>query len=134
MNQTLYIKLFLFLILQRSEYIIIEEINRQNNNADHYKDTKHSDAHVLQSAGESGNIDIYVLRNLLSSCRCVCGKYAKHIHEFKHHNSLPLHKEVEDKTARDNGCDLTGNVNAYGVHKQEVLRIFLKSHLMNYTS
>ena len=84
------------------------------------EDSEHSLPHILQRENETVKVEIF-----------------KNIHLFL----LSLTDEVakcrskaEDKTARDNRRDLSRNVYAYRVHKKEVLRIFLKSHLMNHTS
>ena len=42
-----------------------------------------------------------------------------------------LHKEAHDQSARDDGSDLTGDVDTHRVHQQEVLIVFLKSHLVD---
>lgn len=93
---------------------------REYDNCYNYKDAEHSLPHILQRENETVKVEIF-----------------KNIHFFL----LSLTEEVtegrreaEDKTARDNRRDLSRNVYAYRVHKKEVLRIFLKSHLMNYTS
>ena len=65
------------------------------------------------------------------------GQVFDEVHGFKHSYSLTPFKsteEIQNYTACDNGSDLTGNVNACGLHEKEVLRIFLKSHFMYDTS
>ena len=44
---------------------------------------------------------------------------------------LPLAEEGQDQAARDDGGDLSGDVDADGVHQQEVLRVFLQAHLVH---
>ena len=48
------------------------------------------------------------------------------------HMKSSLRNESDDKTAGYNGSYLTGNIYAYCMHEQEVLRIFRKSHLVDY--
>ena len=44
--------------------------------------------------------------------------------------ALPLSEESEDDTAGNCGSDLSGNICAYGMHKQVVGRILRKSQLL----
>ena len=84
------------------------------------KDSEHSLPHILQR--ENQTVEIEVFKNIHTGLLSSTCKSAK------------SRSEAEDKTARDNRCDLSRNVYTYRVHKKEVLRIFLKSHFMNHTS
>ena len=84
------------------------------------EDSEHSLPHILQRENETVKVEVF-----------------KNIHLFLLSLTDEVAKgrsEAEDKTARDNRCDLTRNVYSDRVHEQEVLRVFLKSHFMNNTS
>ena len=85
------------------------KINRKNYNADNDEDAEHSLPHIFKRSDKIFNIK-------------------------RHDILLSLKHKAEYKSARDNGGDLTRYVYTDRVHKQEVLRVFLKSHLMNDTS
>ena len=49
-------------------------------------------------------------------------------------NSIVLTSyQCQDQAACDNGSDLSGNVDADGVHQQEILIVLLQAHLMYHT-
>ena len=47
--------------------------------------------------------------------------------------SYQILHQSQDQTAGNDGCDLAGNIDADGMHQQEILTIFLKTHLMYHT-
>ena len=90
---------------------LIEKHYESDNNADNYKYSEHSLTHIRKRLQKSCSTEI-----------------------FKHIITSLLQEEAEDKTARDNRRDLSRNVYTYRVHKQMVLVVLCKSHLMDNTS
>ena len=131
--------LFRALCLDGGHYFI-EHVDREDDYAYHKEYTEHSYAHMLESSRKSADIKADILRYLLN-CLCngfriYCGIERKAFEyiEKSHFSSLPLHKEIENKSARDYRGDLSRNVYTDRVHKKEVLRILFKSHLMYNTT
>ena len=82
-------------------------VGRCHNNADDDKNAQHANAHIFEI--------IYKLN------------------WFKHFDIPPvLDKEAENERACDHRGNLTGNVNADGVHQKEVLIVGIKSHFISY--
>lgn len=88
---------------------IVQQHGDENNHADYHEDSQHTEPHI---------------RKIINKCPGV----------ESHIRVPPLHEEVQDQAARDNGSDLTGNVHTSGLHQQEVLRIFLETHFVNYSA
>ena len=86
---------------------IVQQHGDENNHADYHEDSQHTEPHI---------------RKIINKCPGV----------ESHIRVPPLHEEVQDQAARDNGSDLTGYVDARRLHDQDVSGILLQGQLLNY--
>ena len=101
-----------------------EEPNGADDNACYKKDTQISQNGLEKYFGKRH------FGNNISSC---CENLRHNILLKYRMLRVSSTEERKDKTTRNNGCDLTRNVDTDGMHEKEVLVIFLKTHLMNDT-
>lgn len=63
----------------------------------------------------------------------IMGSVLRNALKFKDMLYPPLSEQIQDQAARNDGCDLTGNIDADRRHEQEVLRILRAAQLMHDT-
>ena len=109
---------------------LFKKDNHARNRTDNDENADHSHAHVLEVFRKAHGMEFKVSEEGREVYR---QKYRKICHKI-HCQYLLSHEEAQDQTTRDNGCDLSGNVDADGVHEKEVLGVFLEAHLVNDTA